>query len=73
MRKLKTLNVEKLKDKEVEETNPNLVEYSNLIKDVLENEGVSGTCEEEMLGLEPGTYYTDENKNDITTDVYLKH
>ena len=35
--------------------------------------GYDFTCVEEVTGLLPGEYYTDETKSNITTNVYLKH
>ena len=72
MRKLKTLNVEKLKDKEVEETNPNLVEYSNLIKDVLENEGVEKAAQKKQEYIR-GVRDMLENIQDMNLVEYIEH
>ena len=72
MRKLKTLNVEKLKDKEVEETNPNLVEYSNLIKDVLEKEGVEKAAQKKQEYIR-GVRDMLENIQDMNLVEYIEH
>ena len=72
MRKLKTLNVEKLKDKESEEINPNLAEYSNLIKEVLEEKGLEKAVQKKQEYIRAVRDML-ENIQDMNLVEYIDH
>jgi hypothetical protein len=40
LKKVKSLNIERMKNKKLEEMNKNTIEYSKLIKTILDNEGI---------------------------------
>ena len=72
LKKLKTLDVEKMKDEKPEDINPNLAEYSNLIKEVLEKDGVEKAQKKKQEYIR-GVRDMLENIQDMTLVEYINH